>query len=228
MNFLPCSAELRSLFHASRELGRNPRKKRVDSGRASLEMGREIASTLFFPCSCESGAKPNGSPGPRRRGPKRAGQGEGRGVSVPARRALTPGNTGKKRGTTENREGDGGGWRRRRDSNPRDGSPSAPLAGVCLRPLGHVSVGGCIREAFRETRRFSWFGQSSTTMPGVLVALSRMGRNLCAPAEAGGFEGLAVGSGACGLTRCRSFPIRPDATGRAGRVRCRGRAWRAG
>ena len=31
-------------------------------------------------------------------------------------------------------------WRRRRDSNPRDGSPSAPLAGVCLRPLGHVSA----------------------------------------------------------------------------------------
>ena len=33
-----------------------------------------------------------------------------------------------------------GKWRRRRDSNPRDGSPSAPLAGVCLRPLGHVSA----------------------------------------------------------------------------------------
>ncbi len=35
-----------------------------------------------------------------------------------------------------------GEWRRGRDSNPRDGSPSAPLAGVCLRPLGHLSVGG--------------------------------------------------------------------------------------
>ena len=31
-------------------------------------------------------------------------------------------------------------WRSRRDSNPRDGSPSAPLAGVCLRPLGHSSA----------------------------------------------------------------------------------------
>ena len=30
-------------------------------------------------------------------------------------------------------------WRRRRDSNPRDGFPPAPLAGVCLRPLGHIS-----------------------------------------------------------------------------------------
>lgn len=33
-----------------------------------------------------------------------------------------------------------GKWRSRRDSNPRDGSPSAPLAGACLRPLGHSSV----------------------------------------------------------------------------------------
>lgn len=33
-------------------------------------------------------------------------------------------------------------WRSRRDSNPRDGSPSAPLAGVCLRPLGHSSADG--------------------------------------------------------------------------------------
>ena len=33
-------------------------------------------------------------------------------------------------------------WRSRRDSNPRDGSPPAPLAGVCLRPLGHLSEAG--------------------------------------------------------------------------------------
>ncbi len=39
---------------------------------------------------------------------------------------------------------DVGMWRRRRDSNPRDGFPPAPLAGVCLRPLGHVSAGGGI------------------------------------------------------------------------------------
>ena len=37
-----------------------------------------------------------------------------------------------------------GKWRSRRDSNPRDGSPPAPLAGVCLRPLGHSSTGGFI------------------------------------------------------------------------------------
>ena len=31
-------------------------------------------------------------------------------------------------------------WRKRRDSNPRDGSPPTPLAGERLRPLGHVSA----------------------------------------------------------------------------------------
>ncbi len=31
-------------------------------------------------------------------------------------------------------------WRRRRDSNPRGGFPPAPLAGACLRPLGHISA----------------------------------------------------------------------------------------
>ena len=30
-------------------------------------------------------------------------------------------------------------WRRRRDSNPRDGFPPTPLAGERLRPLGHIS-----------------------------------------------------------------------------------------
>ncbi len=34
-----------------------------------------------------------------------------------------------------------GGWRRRRDSNPRDDSSPTPLAGERLRPLGHVSAG---------------------------------------------------------------------------------------
>ena len=37
------------------------------------------------------------------------------------------------------------GWRRRRDSNPRDGFPPTPLAGERLRPLGHVSADGCSR-----------------------------------------------------------------------------------
>ena len=40
----------------------------------------------------------------------------------------------------------GGWWRRRRDSNPRDPFGSAPLAGACLRPLGHVSASPFIGE----------------------------------------------------------------------------------
>lgn len=47
-----------------------------------------------------------------------------------------------------------GRWRRRRDSNPRDGFPPAPLAGVCLRPLGHVSAAGSSSRKPRETRAF--------------------------------------------------------------------------
>jgi hypothetical protein len=54
-------------------------------------------------------------------------------------------------------------WRRRRDSNPRDGSPSAPLAGVCLRPLGHVSDCGSSRDGGGETRRNSRQGQDRGT-----------------------------------------------------------------
>ena len=45
-------------------------------------------------------------------------------------------------------------WRRRRDSNPRDGSPSAPLAGVCLRPLGHVSVAPYMGQGSRKQGLF--------------------------------------------------------------------------
>ena len=43
-------------------------------------------------------------------------------------------------------------WRRRRDSNPRGGFPPAPLAGVCLRPLGHVSAAGSSSKKVEETR----------------------------------------------------------------------------
>ena len=47
----------------------------------------------------------------------------------------------------------GGKWRRRRDSNPRDGFPPTPLAGERLRPLGHVSVDGYSRPNPTNTRR---------------------------------------------------------------------------
>ena len=46
-----------------------------------------------------------------------------------------------------------GGWRRRRDSNPRDGFPPTPLAGERLRPLGHVSADGYILANDGNTRR---------------------------------------------------------------------------
>ncbi len=46
-----------------------------------------------------------------------------------------------------------GKWRRRRDSNPRDGFPPTPLAGERLRPLGHVSAEGYSLALVGVTRR---------------------------------------------------------------------------
>ena len=52
-----------------------------------------------------------------------------------------------------------GKWRRRRDSNPRDGSPSAPLAGVCLRPLGHISAAPYMGQIARKQGAFGMYPQ---------------------------------------------------------------------
>ena len=78
-------------------------------------------------------------------------------------------------------------WRRRRDSNPRDGSPSAPLAGVCLRPLGHVSDASSIRGGWPETR--------------AKVALLTIVR----PARPGSGNGLAHADGADYVARVGSL-----------------------
>lgn len=45
-------------------------------------------------------------------------------------------------------------WRSGRDSNPRDGFPPAPLAGVCLRPLGHRSACSYMRQVKAEQELF--------------------------------------------------------------------------
>lgn len=47
-----------------------------------------------------------------------------------------------------------GGWRRRRDSNPRNGLPFTPLAGERLRPLGHVSADAYSQGNIGNTRPF--------------------------------------------------------------------------
>ena len=44
-------------------------------------------------------------------------------------------------------------WRRRRDSNPRDGFPPTPLAGERLRPLGHISADGLQSYVRKEQER---------------------------------------------------------------------------
>ncbi len=51
-------------------------------------------------------------------------------------------------------------WRKRRDSNPRDGFPPTPLAGERLRPLGHVSADPYIDQRSEKQELFSiLFGQ---------------------------------------------------------------------
>ena len=59
-------------------------------------------------------------------------------------------------------------WRRRWDSNPRDGFPSTPLAGERLRPLGHVSADGYRRASVEYSRRNPG---SPVDTAGVLQAL---------------------------------------------------------
>ena len=54
-------------------------------------------------------------------------------------------------------------WRRRRDSNPRDGFPSTPLAGERLRPLGHVSADHSSQSCRKEQAGFSCATQISGT-----------------------------------------------------------------
>lgn len=47
-----------------------------------------------------------------------------------------------------------GKWRRGRDSNPRDGCPSTPLAGERLRPLGHLSGNARVRIKASQFKAF--------------------------------------------------------------------------
>jgi hypothetical protein len=54
--------------------------------------------------------------------------------------SARPRKVGIKQGNGDIADRDWGGWRRRRDSNPRDSFPPTPLAGERLRPLGHVSA----------------------------------------------------------------------------------------
>jgi hypothetical protein len=59
-----------------------------------------------------------------------------------------------------------GNWRRRWDSNPRDGSPPTPLAGERLRPLGHVSAERCSRSARGDTGHFHPVPAPAETLRG--------------------------------------------------------------
>jgi site-specific DNA recombinase len=86
-------------------------------------------------------------------------------------------------------------WRRRRDSNPRDGFPPAPLAGVCLRPLGHVSAAPYIGQRSRKqgaSRR--QFGACEWTIFHLARETEELARNRVAVTETGGARGKRAGT----------------------------------
>ena len=117
-----------------------PRKYRGNSGDETSRISRKIANTLLIPCI------------PRATGKLHLLH-QGAETAVPEAR-LAAEATRLRRPSLPTTRGHratigcekqrytilGCGWRSGRDSNPRDGSPSAPLAGVCLRPLGHHSA----------------------------------------------------------------------------------------
>ena len=110
-----------------------------------------------------------------------------------------------------------GWWRRRRDSNPRDGFPPAPLAGVCLRPLGHVSAGVSMqalrgkqgRKPFRCRKAVEDLYVSSQQPSGSLASSSRLAVSACLGAlERGNGKRQAAFGG--GLVRCLRSGLLPS------------------
>lgn len=95
-----------------------------------------------------------------------------------------------------------GKWRRRWDSNPRDGFPPTPLAGERLRPLGHVSADPYICASVRDARRnFSFSHKTLYRLQAVEMALKDRG-----------FRWYWIKTG------CRSdrgFPVHPPAFSRS-------------
>ena len=74
------------------------------------------------------------------------------------------------------------GWRRGRDSNPRDGHPPTPLAGERLRPLGHLSNYQKYRKKTRRTRvfRVNDFRYTGRCICSIIAELySNVGRTMC-------------------------------------------------
>ena len=76
-------------------------------------------------------------------------------------------------------------WRRRRDSNPRDGFPPTPLAGERLRPLGHISAAGSSsNEAQRTSGNYAWMSFVQTAGRGA-GGDNRATGEKCCPARGG-------------------------------------------
>ena len=96
-------------------------------------------------CEAPAGAKPEGRQREARDGSGPQGP-QGQRPSEPLR---GPGRSEARRAAARGQKK----WRRGRDSNPRDGFPSTPLAGERLRPLGHLSTAPVDKEKPPENQQ---------------------------------------------------------------------------
>ncbi len=128
-----------------------------------------------------------------------------------------------------------GKWRRRRDSNPRDGFPPTPLAGERLRPLGHVSADAYIQANVWITRQncpvpkkalnwpdLPWIAPSHDARP---QRRRRFGPDHCGPvvrARPSDCRGGGCGEIVCGDLLARGPKRRRFALGLSERIQGRG------
>ncbi len=59
-------------------------------------------------------------------------------------------------------------WRTDRDSNPGDGLPPTHFPGVRLRPLGHLSVGGCLLSLWGGMQEQIWNSRYKSLALGII------------------------------------------------------------
>jgi hypothetical protein len=149
---------------------------RKDSRRKITKMVLESPNSAIIPCSLRAG-KPNGTRFLRRREADLQGLERVR-ASPSGNRTPNPRKRGEIPAISEKSCNINILWRRRRDSNPRDPFGSAPLAGACLRPLGHVSACPFIgaRRWGQAERRRTADRTDGNRWPGVRPFASRLPR----------------------------------------------------
>jgi hypothetical protein len=97
-----------------------------------------------------------------------------------------------------------GGWRRRWDSNPRNGSPFAQLATECFRPLSHASDTVHLAAPLQGSKR------ERSQDPSQISTASRRAGNICRLAAGVADLGTCVGTTELAQHGQVSIPLSPD------------------